>query len=70
VIADGQTGRLVAPRSPEALAAGIMDFVASPGAWRAFAARGRDVVETQFDFGTRTRKLEALYGELAGVAHA
>jgi glycosyltransferase involved in cell wall biosynthesis len=70
VIADGQTGRLVAPRSPEALAAGIMDFVASPGAWRAFAARGRDVVETQFDFGTRTRKLEALYGELAGVACA
>lgn len=65
VIVDGETGRLVAPRSPEALALGIEEFLASPVGWRDMAIRGRAVVESEFDFGTRTRKLERLYAEVA-----
>ena len=70
VITDGQTGRLVAPRSPAALAAALVDFVTDPRPWRRMAKQGRDVVERQFDFQTRTRRLEAVYAELAGRSRA
>lgn len=66
VIADGETGRLVAPHAPDALAAAIVDFVSNPITWRRMAARGREVVEARFNFATRTRQLEQIYVELAG----
>ena len=65
VIADGETGRLVEARAPEALAAAIADFVADPRPWRCMALKGREVVERQFNFESRTRKLEDIYSELA-----
>jgi glycosyltransferase involved in cell wall biosynthesis len=65
VITDGETGRLVPPRSPALLAGGIMSFVADPESWRRLAARGREVVRTHFSFEARTRKLEAIYTALA-----
>jgi glycosyltransferase involved in cell wall biosynthesis len=64
VITDGETGRLVPPHAPEALADAIDDFLAHPARWRGWAARGRQVVEAQFDFAARTRKLEAIYLEM------
>ncbi len=64
VIADGETGRLVSPRSPEALAAGIVDFLSHPEAWKRMAQRGRESVEANFDFRVRTRKLEDIYSGL------
>ena len=66
VITDGDTGRLVPPRAPQSLAAGILDFLANRAAWQRMAARGRQVVEAQFNFESRTRRLEAMYAELAG----
>jgi glycosyltransferase involved in cell wall biosynthesis len=64
VISDGETGRLVPPAAPESLAREMMDFVARPGVWREMAERGRQVVEREFDFTARTRRMEELYDEL------
>jgi glycosyltransferase involved in cell wall biosynthesis len=66
VITDGETGRLVEPRSPEALAEALMDFANDPQRWKQMARRGRLQVENRFNFTTRTRELEAIYLELAG----
>lgn len=65
IVTDGETGRLVEPRAPEALAAAIRDFLVNPSAWRDMARRGRETVETHFDFQARTRRLEAIYSALA-----
>lgn len=64
IIEDGVHGRLVPPRAPQVLAEALADFVAAPEAWRHMARRGRDLVERQFDFKARTRRLEDLYVEL------
>jgi len=68
VITDGETGRLVSARSPEKLAAAILEFLACPDDWKGMAIRGKEVVKANFNFHSRTRKLEKIYGELAGVA--
>jgi len=65
VITDGETGRLVEPRSPAQLAAAITDFLAHRDAWLHMAERGRRMVEERFDFNARTRKLEAIYSTLS-----
>jgi glycosyltransferase involved in cell wall biosynthesis len=65
VVVDGQTGKLVPPRSPELLADAIVDFLDRPDLWRLWARQGKRMVEEQFDFRNRTRKLEAIYVELA-----
>lgn len=64
VITDGETGRLVEPRSPEALAGALIDFLTNPLPWKQMAAQGRQMVERQFNFQARTRELEAIYTEL------
>lgn len=64
VITDGETGRLVPARSPERLAEGIQEFLASPESWKRMASRGKDMVKANFDFRARTRKLEAIYDEM------
>lgn len=64
VVSNGETGRLVPPRSPEALAAAIVDFLSDPEPWKRMAECGRALVERDFNFETRTRSLEAIYSEL------
>lgn len=64
VVTDGETGRLVPARAPGALAAGILDFLADPAKWKRWALRGRETVEAQFNFNSRTRKLEQIYLEM------
>lgn len=68
VISDGKTGRLVPPHSPDALAAGIIEFLSFRESWNCMARNGRLIVEAQFDFQVRTRRLEALYFELLNLA--
>ena len=65
VIVDGTTGRLVPPRSPEALADALAAFIRDPAPLRAMARDGRVRVQSEFDFTARTRKLERIYVELA-----
>lgn len=64
VISDGETGRLVPPHSPEALAAGILEFLSCRDSWSRMVRQGRKMVEARFDFRERTRKLEVLYDEM------
>jgi glycosyltransferase involved in cell wall biosynthesis len=54
----------VPAHAPQALADGLVDFLQHRDRWRAWARAGRQMVEAQFDFRTRTRKLEALYVEM------
>jgi glycosyltransferase involved in cell wall biosynthesis len=70
VIVDGVTGRLVPAHAPPAMAAALLEFLEDSAAWRAMATRGRDFVEREFDFTTRTRRLERIYLELLGRAEA
>jgi glycosyltransferase involved in cell wall biosynthesis len=49
VITSGETGSLVPPRSPAALAAAILGALAAPEAARAMALRGRERVRGMFD---------------------
>jgi glycosyltransferase involved in cell wall biosynthesis len=70
VVTDGETGRLVEPGSPRALADGILDFLNDPPKWHGMAARGREMVEREFNFQTRTRELEAIYAGLLAERHA
>lgn len=67
VVTDGETGRLVDPRSPDALAGRIVEFLSDPAPWRRMARRGREMVETRFNFQQRTFMLEAIYSELGGA---
>ena len=67
VVTDGETGRLVEPRSPDALARSIIEFLTDPAPWKRMAKRGREQVEAQFNFQKRTDMLEAIYLELAGA---
>ncbi len=68
VVTDGRTGRLVEPHAPEAMAAAIADYLTHPAAWTAMADAGRGMVETTFDFQSRTRALEAIYAELGATS--
>lgn len=65
VIVDGETGCLVPPGDPRALAAGIRSFVESPARWQEMAVRGRVTVASKFSLENRTRQLERLYEEVA-----
>jgi glycosyltransferase involved in cell wall biosynthesis len=65
IISDGETGRLVEPGSPEALASAIVEFLRDQRSWKEMAVRGRQVVESEFSFDARTRKLEAIYNAVS-----
>ena len=64
VITDRETGRLVPAHSPEALADGILEFIDDSESWKRMASRGRAVVQANFDFRARTKKLQSIYDEL------
>jgi glycosyltransferase involved in cell wall biosynthesis len=68
VVTDGETGRLVPAQSPDALGEALLDFCRNPAPWLERVARAKLVVEAQFGFDRRTRRLEELYLELAGRA--
>lgn len=65
VIEDGVTGRLVPAHAPAAMAQAIEDFLGNRDRWRRMAECGRSSVAARFDFRARTRKVEAVYRELA-----
>lgn len=66
IITDGETGRLVPPHAPEALAEALLSFLQDPEPWRAMARRGHQVVQDRFSFERRTRTIEGIYSELLG----
>ena len=68
IVTNEETALLVAPHSPEALAAAIRRIFAEPEASRARADRARTVIASRHSPAERVRKLTELYREVA--AHA
>ncbi|MEO5821015.1 MAG: glycosyltransferase family 4 protein [Vicinamibacteraceae bacterium] len=66
IITDHETGRLVPPHDPEAMAEALLSFMQDPAPWQAMARRGHRVVQDRFSFEQRTRTIEGIYSELAG----
>ena len=61
VVSDGQTGTLVAPDDPPALAAAIVDLLCDADKARRFAEAGRLRVETLFSAERMAQEYNALY---------
>ena len=68
IVVDGETGLLVAPRDPAALAAAIDRLVARPGAPPPHGQAGRARVDAVFDIRQHVRAIEAIFDEM--LAHA
>lgn len=62
LVRDGETGRLVPPRDPAALATAIEATLADRAQARRLAAAGRARLEGEFDLWKTTRRLHALFG--------
>jgi len=64
LIADGETGLLVPPRNPDALAQAILRMVENPTRAKAMARAGRKRVEAAFSTAVKVQRTEALYWRL------
>jgi glycosyltransferase involved in cell wall biosynthesis len=69
---DGREALIVPPDDVEALSAAMRRALADPAGSRARVAAARQRVETELSFAARTRRLEAVYADLARArsAHA
>src|SRR5919106_2560656 len=67
VIQEGETGIVVPPSDPFALAAAILDLLAKPDAWRTMGLCGRARAVAAFDKGLANAKFEAILAELTGA---
>jgi len=66
VVAHGETGFLVPPGSPEAIASAALSLIDDPARALAMGRAGRKRIEQIFDLGIVVRRYEALYLELLG----
>jgi glycosyltransferase involved in cell wall biosynthesis len=64
LILEGETGLLVPPRNPDALAQAILRLLENPTRARAMARAGRKRVEAQFSMAQKVQRTEALYQRL------
>ena len=68
LITDGETGLLVPPRNPEAMAQAMLRVLENPARAKAMARAGRKRVESQFSLSAKLDRTEALYTRLVGAA--
>ena len=61
IIRPGETGRIVSPENPAALAAAIRETLADADATRAMAERGWALVEARYSLEAMLDTLESLY---------
>ena len=64
VVRDGETGRLVPPKSVDALVAALLDVIERPTESAAMAARGRELCRARFPWQAMVEQLIRLYREL------
>ena len=67
MVREGQTGYLVAPHSPHALADALESLVRSRGVRQAMGAAGRRRVEAEFSLAAMVSRYEAMYAEAVTV---
>jgi glycosyltransferase involved in cell wall biosynthesis len=67
LVVDGETGLLVPPRDPPALAAAIVKMLADPTAAQTLARAGRKRVETHFSLRAKLDATETLYRRLVAT---
>jgi glycosyltransferase involved in cell wall biosynthesis len=65
-VVDGETGVLVPPEEPDALAAALRDVLADAEARRAMGERGRAAALERFAPGAAAAAFEALYRRALG----
>ncbi|MGD8447210.1 MAG: glycosyltransferase family 4 protein, partial [Desulfobacterales bacterium] len=70
IIRDGETGRLVEPANPEALAQGIIDVLRHPLPAAKMADRGRVLVQNQFSIDAMAENNLAVYRMLLSTEHS
>jgi glycosyltransferase involved in cell wall biosynthesis len=70
LVADGQTGLLVPPADPQALAGAIRCLLSNPGLARQLAAAGHARVLQDFSVSTMVARITAIYEELLEKTHA
>jgi glycosyltransferase involved in cell wall biosynthesis len=70
VVADGETGLLVPPRSPDALAEAILRLVRDPQSARRMGAAARQRAELSFDIRRVVARYEELYRSVLRPGHA
>ena len=63
-VRDGETGFLVPPEDPAALAAAIVRLLASPDLAKRVGAAGRRAVETYYNWDRVVRDLRAIEAEV------
>ena len=64
LILEGETGLLVPPRNPDALAQAILRMLENPTRAKAMARAGRKRVEAHFSMTQKVQRTEALYRRL------
>ncbi len=64
LIVEGETGLLVPPRNPDALAQAILRMLENPTRAKAMARAGRKRVEAQFSMAQKVQRTEAFYERL------
>jgi glycosyltransferase involved in cell wall biosynthesis len=67
IIEDGNTGFLVDPESPAAIAERVIPLLKNPGLRRKLGDQGRRFVEIHYDNRLMVGRLEALYRDLMGA---
>lgn len=70
VVVDEETGLLVPPRDPEALAAAIARLLGDADARKTFGARGRELRRELWNLDTWIRRIEELYERLLAERRA
>jgi glycosyltransferase involved in cell wall biosynthesis len=70
VVAEGQTGLLVPPRSADALADRMLFLLRRPEVGRQMGLAGRRRVEKHFEIQTMVRRYEGLYRRVSGAGAA
>lgn len=69
LVREGETGILVEPRDPDALAGAIAGLLEDPDRRRQLGAAGRDLRAREYDVGVWMSRIEALYASLLDARH-
>jgi starch synthase len=64
VMEPGKSGLLVPKQNPEALANAIIELLGDPEKAKAMGRRGRELVETKYNWKTIVKQVIALYDEV------